>query len=213
MTSFVFTFTKIVVFILITLNINFRSKNDTSLIFCNGYNIKYRTATSSDVSLARDILLQQTMNPFSVKDENLLIAYDADEIDDGISGVVGFGQIRPIDTTDDMKKQSFSELASLYVDPNYRRKGIASMIVKQLIERSLENQRNDEQNYASSTICLLTLRPTAPLYEKHGFAILSMDSAEFQKLPKAIKFEASAGRILSSLLRNDLVCMVKNLTN
>ena len=82
MTSVVFTFTKIVVciLVLVILNINFLSNNDTSPIFCNGYNIKYRTATSSDVSLARDILLQQTMNPFSVKDENLLIAYDADEI-------------------------------------------------------------------------------------------------------------------------------------
>jgi GNAT superfamily N-acetyltransferase len=195
--------------------IDYVSRHHSVLSSCNGYNIKYRTATSADVSLAREILLQQAMNPFSIEEANMLVAYDADEIDDGISGVVGFGQIRSIGTGSSTKLK-YSELASLYVEPSYRRRGIGSMIIQQLIERYYDNNQQSELNnndVSGSAICLLTLRTTASLYERHDFVVMPMDSKDFQQLPKSIRLEATVGRILSGFLGNDLICMVRNSSN
>ena len=62
-----------------------------------------RDGNNNDVAIAKKILLQEKMNPLSLKKENLLVAND----DDSYSSVLGFGQIRPLN-------RDFAELASLY---------------------------------------------------------------------------------------------------
>jgi amino-acid N-acetyltransferase len=152
-------------------------------------NIQFRKATNTDVFFARKILFQEAMNPLSISTETLLVAYDKD---DSQSQRVGFGQIRPLDA-------KYSELASLYVLPEYRQQGIGTRLVEQLLKQ------HDEQDDPSTSVCLLTLKPTVPFYQAHGFeSVVSIDD-----LPPTIQFEYRAGQVVSSLLQNELVCIVR----
>lgn len=153
-----------------------------------------RAATAQDIGLARKVLLEEAMNPLSVSTEYLLVAAAEDEPD----AVLGFGQIRPLDGTD------YTELASLYVFPDHRREGIASALIESLLER--QQQADD-----ASSVCLLTLRPTMPLYEKFGFGAVDpkRDDDTWKALPQTVRLEYQAGSLLSLFLGNDLVCMVR----
>jgi GNAT superfamily N-acetyltransferase len=153
-----------------------------------------RAATSQDIGLARKVLLQEAMNPLSVSTEFLLVAAN----DDAPDTVLGFGQIRPLDGSD------YTELASLYVFPDHRRQGIASALIESLLERQ-------QQADSSSSVCLLTLRPTMPLYEKFGFGIVDpkRNDDTWKTLPQTVRLEYQAGSLLSLVLGNDLVCMVR----
>ena len=146
-----------------------------------------RPATSKHVFLARKILFQEAMNPLSISTRTLLVA----QSDDGT--LVGFGQIRPIDAV-------YSELASLYVDPEHRHQGIGSALVKKLL------QRHDSDTLAPPKVCLLTLQPTTKFYETHGFMVQS----RIDDLPAALQFELKAGSLVSTFLGNDICCMVRD---
>ena len=102
--------------------------------------------------------------------------------------VVGFGQIRPL-TPD------YAELASLYVLPEYRKQGIGTALVKELL-KCYDAEKQE------AVVCLLTLRPTIPFYTPHGFRVV-------ENIPEPLKFEFKAGSVISTLLGNDLVCMVR----
>ncbi|KAG7356188.1 acetyltransferase GNAT domain containing protein [Nitzschia inconspicua] len=150
-----------------------------------------RPATSSsDVQAARLNLLRQAMNPLSIKQEHMLVAHnEKDEM-------IGFGQIRPLDET-------HAELASLFVQENYRRQGVGGM----LVERLLEKHRQESKTSKKQKVCLLTLQPTVPFYEAHGFRLAT--KSEREALPKAFLLEFMAGSVLSAVLQNNIVCMIK----
>jgi ribosomal protein S18 acetylase RimI-like enzyme len=178
--------------------------------------IHIRPASSfEEVKLARQILLQELMNPFSISQQHLLIAYQyttatttttttISSVNDtpvGIaereSNVVGFGQIRPLN-------QCYSEFASLYVLPQYRRMGIAAKLITTLLSN------HDQCNVGNNTsICLLTLRPTVPLYVPHGFRVVANPITEKHDIPKTLALEFIVGTIISKILGNDLVCMIR----
>lgn len=195
--------------------------------------LQFRTVpTDDDINMARKILLQEKMNPLSISKERLLVAYD-----DTKSNVplCGFGQIRPLDNNnnnkdDDTVDNEYSELASLYVLPEYRKQGIGGQIVQTLLDRHYDlydenenegnkdddsKQKNQMKMTSTSTttpqkkkkrVCLLTLRPTSSFYEPYGFHIAS--EKERKSLPSTIQMEYMAGNALSFILGNDLICMV-----
>ena len=140
-------------------------------------------ATGNDVFLARKMLFQAAMNPLSMSTQTLLIAYNGQSED-----MIGFGQIRPLNT-------EYSELASLYVLPNYRQLGVGSALVNELLARHEDHTK----------VCLLTLEPTMPFYERHGFVRIE----SLEDLPSSVQFEFKAGSLISSFLGNDLVCMIR----
>lgn len=144
-------------------------------------------ATSTHVFLARQILFQEAMNPLSISKRTLLVA----QSDDG--SMVGFGQIRPLDGV-------YSELASLYVDPEHRQQGIGSALVEKLL------QRHDADLMAPPRVCLLTLQPTTTFYERHGFMVHTC----IDDLPASLQFEFTAGSLVSTFLGNDICCMVRD---
>lgn len=102
--------------------------------------------------------------------------------------MIGFGQIRPLNI-------EYSELASLYVLPDYRQQGVGSALVKELLARHEDDTK----------VCLLTLKPTMSFYEMHGFVCIK----SLEDLPSNLKFEFKVGSLISSFLGNDLVCMVR----
>ena len=169
---------------------------------CDIHSLQFRSATADDISLARKILLKEKMNPFGVSQDTLLVAL-ADESDvDGNNNeassslsspaVLGFGQIRPLN-------DEYSELASLYVVPESRKKGIGGALVQNLLDRHVAMKQQQR-------ICLLTLKPTTSFYEPYGFRVAT--ESERKQLPSSIQLEYQAGLALSFLLGNDLVCMI-----
>jgi len=165
--------------------------------------VDFREATPQDVSLARTTMFRKAMNPLSIKQETLLVAYDKENEE---NSVCGFGQIRPLD-------DAFSELASLFVFPSYRGQGVGSALVTQLL------QRHDQSNVKPlRTVCLLTLRPTSRFFAKFGFQIVDDDKVapkasdsewRLSDLSCTIQLEYTAGSAISLLLGNDIVCMVR----
>lgn len=144
--------------------------------------VEFRPATFAHVSFARETMLRQAMNPLSISQQTLLVALDKDE------KLVGFGQIRPL-TSD------YAELASLFVLTEYRKQGIGTALVEELLK-----QYDAEKQQA--VVCLMTLRPTIPFYTPHGFKVV-------ENIPEPLQFEFKAGSVISTLLGNDLVCMVR----
>lgn len=165
------------------------------------FDVHIRCATAEQVSTARRILVQQAMNPLAVTQLCLLVANVVHDGGDLPEEMAGFGQIRPVD-------ENHSELASLYVLPEYRRRGIATRLIAALLERH-DNQNNEAAATTPTTtttptaVCLLTLRPTVPLYEAHGFGVV----LHKRDLPAAMQWEYVAGSLLSAALGNDLVGM------
>ena len=133
----------------------------------------------------------------------------------------------------------YHELSSLYVMPNFRNLGIGSQIVDELLKRfddaaapaatatatttattttttttavsvvSRKNQggNNDcTNNNDACGVCLLTLKPTVPFYNKFGFHVVEKE----EDIPSFLRFEMLAGRVISSFLGNEIVCMVRN---
>ncbi|KAI2494055.1 hypothetical protein MHU86_20498 [Fragilaria crotonensis] len=154
----------------------------------HGMAVTIRPATAMDLFSARKILFQEAMNPLAISERTLLVAAQSEDGD-----MVGFGQIRPLDSV-------YSELASLYVYPEYRRQGIGSALVEKLLER------HDADPFHSRRLCLLTLMPTVKFYEKHGFEV----QTSIEDLPSAFQFEFKAGALVSSILGNDICCMVRD---
>jgi N-acetylglutamate synthase-like GNAT family acetyltransferase len=156
----------------------------------DAFSLAFRPATPNDVFTAQKTMFQEKMNPLSISQSRLLVAFDDSDEND----LLGFGQIRPIDGV-------YSELASLYVKPENRQQGIGGALVQQLLLRH-------DQVESPTTVCLLTLRSTIPFYEKHSFEVMDQDEIK-STMPSSFQFEYAAGSVISSLLGNDLVCMIQ----
>jgi N-acetylglutamate synthase-like GNAT family acetyltransferase len=191
-----------------------RSNHLVFFVSVHGY--EFRHPTPKDIWTARMILLQEAMNPFSIsiQNNNFIVAFDNATTTATTSTtrgedqqqqqqqthqppMVGFGQIKQVD-------EKYSELASLYVYPQYRNKGIGGAIVETL----LSNHRAEKNSKNTTKVCLLTLERTTRFYERHGFHQVT-DGIERKRLPKQVQLEYVAGSVISSLLGNAIVCMVQ----
>jgi len=157
-----------------------------------GFAIRFRSATSDDVSLAKRALIKEAMNPLSISKEKLLVAYD---MEDETDEMLGFGQIRPLKINDLNK---LYELASLFVFRPKRSSGVGSALVNELLKRFDEDRQNN------GNICLLTLKATIPFYLAFGFTVVIRED-----IPSPLMLEYTAGNIISNLLGNELCCMIR----
>ena len=175
--------------------------------------LRFRAGEPDDLSIIRSVMIREAMNPLFLKPENFLVAED-DESDDtlaelgGIAGRVSravretrfayhspicplaappsctsFAQIRPIDGG------RARELASVYVTPARRRRGVGVDLVQRLAAR---------QTDATPPLFLLTLARTAPFYERAGFEL-----APASAVPPALRAEAMVGTLVARAVAGD----------
>lgn len=173
----------------------------------SSFTIQFRSpAQVSDMEIAQQILFKEKMNPFFLSRDNFVVAFDSD-CDFPEKSVLGFGQIRPIQGKKSFGDETvdYVELASLYVLPSYRKKGIGSLIVSELLNR---HDIDCDEN-RKSQICLLTLAPTVPFYEPFGFRCVEMDGNSEYSIPSSMKMEYMLGSLVSKILGNEIVCMIR----
>eukprot|EP00978_Attheya_sp_CCMP212_P009347 scaffold22095_cov71-Attheya_sp.AAC.2 len=177
---------------------------------CCGFAIQFRSATSSDVAFARKTMLSEFMNPLSIAQDTLVVAFDGDDSSSNGRGdsVLGFGQIRPLSlasataTATTTTNPGYDELASLYVIPEQRTRGVGRALVQELLSR-----HDHDEVHKNHAVCLLTLGTTVPFYEPFQFNVVS--DLNMGSLPSSFRFEYTAGSILSTVLGNELACMIR----
>ncbi len=165
-------------------------------------------ATVDDVLTASKLLFLEKMNPYIASRNNLVVMYD-DEIKEKKNNLIGFGQIRPLGgptaVSDGRSTETiqYHELASMYVKPEYRRQGVGTTIVRTLLQR-FDCGYPLSTNQTKHIVCALTLKRTIEFYSKYGFRVVPQ-----QSIPPPLKLEYQLGNVLSLILGNDLVCMVR----
>uniref|UniRef100_A0A7S2XUZ5 N-acetyltransferase domain-containing protein n=1 Tax=Attheya septentrionalis TaxID=420275 RepID=A0A7S2XUZ5_9STRA len=187
-----------------------RGTTATTRQSCCGFAIQFRSATPDDVAFARKTMLSEFMNPLSIAQETLVVAFDGDSSSSsrGDEAVLGFGQIRPMSlpsssqTATTVTNTGYDELASLYVIPEQRTRGVGRALVQELLSR--HDHDDDHKNHA---VCLLTLKTTVPFYEPVQFHVVSQ--SDMGRLSISFRFEYTAGSILSTVLGNELTCMIR----
>ena len=91
------------------------------------------------------------------------------------------------------------ELASIYVEEEWRGRGLGRSLVRRLL------QQYEQRGYTADDLYLLTLEPTVGWYRQFGFEPCSRT-----QVPPQMGLEVAAGEVLSTLLGNKLVCMRGN---
>ncbi|KAL3934963.1 MAG: hypothetical protein SGBAC_009426 [Bacillariaceae sp.] len=86
------------------------------------------------------------------------------------------------------------ELSSVYVVPEYRKRGIGSELVQGVLQRTKYSLKAGKEVYA------LTLAKTVPWYQKLGFAVESVP-------PSSMALEIAAGSVITQLIGEELVCI------
>ncbi len=106
-----------------------------------------RNATQADQAAIRLLVRSARINPIGLDWRRFLVAVDE------ANSLIGCGQIKPHDN-------STCELASIAVQPAYRRQGVARMLIEKLLN----------PNVLSSCEVYLTCREELePFYKKFGF--------------------------------------------
>jgi amino-acid N-acetyltransferase len=136
-------------------------------------NGKLRRGTARDTLTLAALIAREGMNPL-LGDPRTFLVYETSE---GL--IAGCGNIRN------------SELASLVVAPAFRRQGIASMIVKELLDAN-----------SSRDIFLLCLDARAAFYERFGFR-----QCADEDISTAMRMEKSLGNIVAPLVVPGSACI------
>lgn len=106
--------------------------------------ITYRPAQASDDAAIKALIRAVNINPFGLKWQNFIVAVNKNKT------LIGCGQIKP-------HRDGSRELASIAVQKEWRRQGIAGSIIQQLLA--------DE----SPPVWLTCMNRLVPFYEQFGF--------------------------------------------
>lgn len=140
-----------------------------------------RPAKVSDMRLIRRALWAERMNPLFVEQRNFVTAREAD------GELVGAAQLRPLDGAS-------YELASLFVLPEHRRRGIGGALVRECLGRAPGAQlRGSAVSKSAADVYLLTLATCAGFYERFGFGVVSKSASV---LPLTLAVECALGQLV-----------------
>jgi len=89
------------------------------------------------------------------------------------------------------------ELASVWVDPAYRGRGIGTELVRRVLQRHCKHVG------PATNVYLLTLASTSKWYrENFGFKLVTDEG-----VPEQMAFEVKAGKLITGFIGAELVCM------
>ncbi len=128
--------------------------------------IHIRPARAQDQAIIRSFIYRARLNPLGLSWESFRMVEAAD------GEVIGCGQLKP-------HHDGVQELASLYVKPAFRGRGIAARLIRDL------------QNQARSDLWLTCRSGLIPFYERFGFQdVADPDSMPlyFQRIWKIVGF-------------------------
>ncbi len=164
----------------------------SALTYASSLDVAYRAATAADMGRVRLAMLAEKMNPLFLRPEHFVVAETAAAAGDGF---VGCAQLRPVPGGDAAAR----ELASVFVRPAFRRRGVGAELVRRLVARA-------EASPPTAAVYLLTLARTAPFYRgAAGFEVEPLARA-----PAPMKAEAGVGAVIARAVADDeLVCMVR----
>ena len=109
-----------------------------------------RPATADDLAAIRRLIHQVGINPMSLDWHRFIVAVDEQ------GSLLGCGQLKP-------HGKDLVELASIAVDPGYRKQGIARAIIETLLPS------------APRPLYLMCRSALGPFYERWGFRSLELD--------------------------------------
>lgn len=132
---------------------------------------RIRTAERADQTRIRGLVRSVRINPMNLDWHNFSVAID------GKGRIIGCGQIKT-------HRDGTRELASIAVDEEWRRKGVASELIQGLIQTA---------EPPSWLVCRLEL---APFYEQFGFAVIE----DLHDLPTSFRRMRSVARVLSRII-------------
>lgn len=152
-----------------------------------------RRARLGDLGYITTSLVSEGMNPLGIHIDRLLVVEETGSQSEK-SRVVAFGQMRPISQKD-------LELASIYVAPEFRRRGIASVIVALLLERERAKKTATTDHHHRRVFCLTV--GSEKLYQKHGFVLypLEDDFVWNRDIPCVLRLEILLGRVVSRIVK------------
>src|SRR5687767_1093316 len=130
--------------------------------------ISIRHAVEADQATIVSFIRQAKLNPRNLKWQNFLVAEENGQI-------VGIRQVK-------VYEQGTREVASGFVLPEYRRRGISAQLMKALLARE------------TGPLYTMVNEKRAPYYEQFGF-----QRVEISQLPSDFRKEYRIGRIVTSL--------------
>jgi amino-acid N-acetyltransferase len=128
-----------------------------------------RPAREEDQEIIVSFIHQAKLNPRNLKWQNFLVAEENGQI-------VGIRQVK-------VYEQGTREVASGFVLPEYRRRGISGQLMKALLARE------------TGPLYTMVNEKRAPYYEQFGF-----QRVEISQLPSDFRKEYRIGRIVTSLM-------------
>lgn len=136
-----------------------------------------RRATSEDFQAIKSLIRQVQINPMGLHWQNFLVAVDHQ------GKLIGCGQVKT------HRDRSF-ELASIAVVSEWRRQGIASQIIRQLLEAH------------HKTLYLTCRAELETFYQPFGFHRIDLNEMPpyFQRISRLVTFLQKSGVIQDSLL-------------
>lgn len=128
-----------------------------------------RPASPEDQETIVSYIRQAKINPRNLRWENFLVAEEDGKL-------IGMRQVK-------IHKQGTREVASGFVLPAHRRRGISAQLMTEILKRE------------QGTLYLMCRDMRAPYYEKFGFRRVAVD-----QLPTDFHSEYRIGRIVTTLL-------------
>ena len=149
-------------------------------------NVNFREGRKEDEWLISTTMMKSLMNPLNIDARRFVVAEDKEK-----QAVMGWAQLRPLQIKEN---DDGWELASVYVNPMYRKRGIGSQLVRQIIQ----TKEQPVEIYA------LTLASTLSWYQRLGFDCIDTPP------PLSLQLEMKAGQLITNLLKETLVCIRYN---